>query len=304
MQKNKVKTMTKLGVYLGVSVVALTAVLSPLASSVGLVTPVEATAKKVVSLVTVTDLNLRAGASAQHKVLKIVPKSKTVKLIKTSGSWSNVTYGKTSGWVNSSYLKKAGASATTTAVVSPKVYAAPVSNVKGAKYVQGVLIANKQYRLPSNYSPGVNSTAQKAVNDMTAQARKEGVVLTTISSYRSYSYQAQLFKNYSYSHGVKEAERFSARPGTSEHQTGLAFDFGGTNRVHWLEESFGTTKEGKWLVSNAHKYGFVLRYHQNKEKITGYMYEPWHFRYVGSQMATKIKSSGLTMEEYFNIVKK
>src|SRR5690606_25707577 len=119
--------------------------------------------------------------------------------------------------------------------------------------------------------------------------------------YRSYSYQSNLYNRYVRSHGKTEADRFSARPGHSEHQTGLAFDFGGKNQAHWLEKSFEGTKEGKWLLANAHKYGFILRYPKGKEKITGYIYEPWHYRYVGSKKASEIKNSKLTMEEYFKV---
>lgn len=304
------KKMTKLGLSLAISALTVTALVVPATTMNRFASPVEATAKQTVKkkeqvLITTSGLNLRTGASVKHKVIKVIPKAKEVTLLKKSGSWSQVRYGKTSGWVNASYLKPKGVSVVkSTKTVKTPGYPAPVSKIKGAKYAEGVLIVNKQFGLPSTYNPGVNPLAKKAAQDMTLQAKKKGITLKTISEYRSYSYQAQLFKRYSNAHGVKKAERFSARPGHSEHQTGLAFDFGGTNQKYWLESSFGKTAEGKWLANNAHTFGFVLRYPQNKENMTGYMYEPWHFRYVGSEMATKIKKSGLTMEEYFKLVKK
>ncbi|MCM3610469.1 D-alanyl-D-alanine carboxypeptidase family protein [Planococcus sp. MERTA32b] len=183
---------------------------------------------------------------------------------------------------------------------APPKYPAPSTNTPG-KYVSGILVVNKVYALPSNYNPGIIPVAQKGVNAMVSAAKKDGVYLSVISSFRSYSYQNTLYNNYVKRDGKAAADRYSARPGHSEHQTGLAFDFGGTNQYHWLESSFANTTEGKWLAANAHKYGFILRYPKNKESITGYMFEPWHFRYVGSGEAPKIKASGKTLEEYLNV---
>lgn len=183
---------------------------------------------------------------------------------------------------------------------APPKYPAPSTNTPG-KYVNGILVVNKIYALPSTYNPGINSLAQKGVNAMVAAAKTESVYLSVISSYRSYSTQATLYNNYVKRDGQAAADRYSARPGHSEHQTGLAFDFGGSNQSYWLETSFADTKEGKWLAANAHKFGFILRYPKGKESITGYMFEPWHFRYVGSGESPKIKASGKTLEEYLGV---
>ena len=252
-----------------------------------------------VTYVTTDNLNLRTGASTSHGIITLIPKGKSVTYISTSGSWYKVTYGTQTGFVSSAYLTKPGS---TPAVTTAK-YPAPSKNTPGL-YKGDVLIVNKKYGLPSTYNPGINATAQKAVNAMVADAKKQGVTLTTISAYRSYSYQSTLYNNYVTKHGKAQADRFSARPGHSEHQTGLAFDFGGVSKTHWLESSFESTKEGKWLASNAHLYGFHLRYQKGKEHITGYMYEPWHFRYIGSDNAIKIKATGKTLEEYFNVAGK
>ena len=183
---------------------------------------------------------------------------------------------------------------------APPKYAAPSTNTPG-KYVKGILVVNKVYALPSTYNPGINPLAQKGVNDMVAAAKSQGVYLSILSSYRSYSYQATLYNNYVARDGQAAADRYSARPGHSEHQTGLAFDFGGTNQYHNFKSTFADTKEGKWLAGNAHKYGFFLRYPKGKESITGYMFEPWHFRYVGSGESPLIKASGKTLEEYLGV---
>lgn len=313
MRKRKLKPFVKVGISLMLFGVIM-GVSAPMLKNTSIVVNVEAkvnetvktkkTVKKETFLYTTANVNLRKGASLKKPVIEVIPKSNKVTLVTTSGSWSKVKYGKHTGWVTSSLLKKKSKNLQSSLPNNNHTYVAPISHVKGAKYVNGVLIVNKSFGLPSNYNPGVDATAQKAVNDMTLKAKSEGVTLKTISAFRSYSYQKELFQKYSKRSGVKQAERYSARPGYSEHQTGLAFDFGGENQSHWLKTSFGETFEGKWLLKNADTFGFVLRYQPKKEKITGYMYEPWHFRYVGTDMATKIKQSGLTMEEYFHIVKK
>ncbi|WP_341201709.1 Ig-like domain-containing protein [Planomicrobium okeanokoites] len=169
-------------------------------------------------------------------------------------------------------------------------------------YIDGILVANKKYGLPPSYAPGVDPTAQSALNRMLADAAKAGHELSIISSYRSYSYQKDLYNRYVATHGEEQAKRFAALPGHSEHQTGLAFDLGGTeSEGDWLSGSFGDTPAGKWLASNAHDYGFIVRYLKGKEAITGYIYEPWHFRYLGVENATAVYNSGLTLEEYLGI---
>lgn len=167
--------------------------------------------------------------------------------------------------------------------------------VSAPTYINGILIANKTYALPSNYNPGVDSRAQSAFNRMAADAANQGVNLYIVSGFRSYSNQASIYNNYVARDGKAAADRYSARPGHSEHQTGLAFD------VNSLSQSFENTKEGKWLAANCHNYGFIIRYPKGKESVTGYMYEPWHIRYLGTDTATAVYNSGLTLEEYLGI---
>jgi len=132
-------------------------------------------------------------------------------------------------------------------------------------------------------------------------AKNDGIDLMLGSGYRSYDVQAFYYNNYVNTYGQAEADRFSARPGTSEHQTGLALDVSGIDRVCYLEVCFEEQPAGKWVADNAHKFGFIIRYPEGKESITGYQYEPWHLRYVGQELATELNSLSLTMEEFFEI---
>lgn len=140
--------------------------------------------------------------------------------------------------------------------------------------------------------------AQTAFNHIKQDAAKEGISLYAFSTYRSYSYQYSLYWGYVKQYGQALTDTFSARPRYSEHQTGLGFDIGGSNQSLWAEDGFAYTTEAKWLANNVYKYGFILRYPKGKEHITGYKYEPWHFRYVGKYHTKKIYDSGLTLEEY------
>lgn len=173
---------------------------------------------------------------------------------------------------------------------------------KEPTYVDGILIANKKYPLPADFAPGESEEARAAFEKMAADAKKAGFDITAFSTYRSYEYQETLYNNYVNRDGKENADRYSARPGYSEHQTGLAFDIGEKGKEDlWLTAEFGESEAGKWLVENADKYGFILRYPKGKEAITGYMYESWHFRYLGVDLATKLKESNLTLEEYLGI---
>lgn len=162
-------------------------------------------------------------------------------------------------------------------------------------YINGILIVNKTYALPSSYGGGADPTALAAVNEMIAAAAEEGLNLFIISGYRSYDKQANIYRNYVARDGQAAADRYSARPGHSEHQTGLAFD------MNSIEQSFAETPEGIWLAENCSRFGFIIRYTKENEPITGYMYEPWHVRYLGVETAQKVEASGLCLEAYLGI---
>ena len=169
-------------------------------------------------------------------------------------------------------------------------------------YVNGVLIVNKKNPLPIKFAPGENKLARKSFNEMAVEAKKSGIRLTTVSTYRSFEYQTTLYAKYAARDGKKAADRYSARPGYSEHQTGQAFDIGEVNQgKHWVSDSFGQTKAGKWVAENAHRYGFIMRYPKGKESITGYMHESWHFRYVGKEIAEDIYKRKISLEEYLGL---
>lgn len=167
--------------------------------------------------------------------------------------------------------------------------------VNGITYIQGIPIANKTYGLPSTYAPGVDPTAYDAFLRMRDAASKDGINLFIKSGYRSYATQKNIYNNYVSRDGKDNADTYSARPGHSEHQLGLAFD------INSLDTSWADTAEGKWLAKNAHRFGFIIRYPKDKVAITGYMYEPWHVRYIGNALAQSVYSSGKCLEEYFGI---
>lgn len=183
-----------------------------------------------------------------------------------------------------------------------------------------LLLVNKQNPLqPRNYVPNHmvvptvtfrgNSTdqeqlvvrvVQEPLQQMIAAANEQGVAINVQSAFRSFALQTKLYNSYVSTQGRAYAETYSAKPGYSEHQTGLAVDLGGSsNPACNLQNCFADTLEGKWLAGNAYKYGFVLRYPRGSEKITGYSYEPWHYRYVGIRDAEVMHKNGIkTLEEY------
>lgn len=181
-------------------------------------------------------------------------------------------------------------------------------------------IVNKKRPLPEGYEPSdlevpdvrlrLGRTAEqmlfsKSVADelkaMFDAAATDGVTLVFGSGYRSYELQKQFYDSYVAKDGQEAADRYSARPGTSEHQTGISFDATNVSETCHLEICFEETPEGKWLAEHAHEYGFIIRYLKDKEAITGYQYEPWHLRYVGTELAAELKKTGLAMEEFFDL---
>lgn len=143
--------------------------------------------------------------------------------------------------------------------------------------------------------------AAVALEKMFAAAKKDKVYLSGVSGYRSYATQTSVFNRYVKRDGYEKARTYSAIPGTSEHQTGLAIDVSGSNGKCAAASCFANTKEAKWLEKNSTNFGFIIRYPKGKEHVTGYKYEPWHIRYVGTPIAQDMKKQNLTLEEYFGI---
>ena len=169
--------------------------------------------------------------------------------------------------------------------------------------INGIVLANKKHPLPANYNPGEDPTARQKVNKLISDAQSLGLnVSNQVSGFRSYSTQAGLYNNYVAAHGKQEADRFSARPGYSEHQTGLVFDL--IDNQGQLLGAEGTSESSKkaaeWLDKNAHKYGFIVRYKPQFVEKTGYMEESWHIRYVGEDVAKTIYERNISLEEYLN----
>lgn len=141
--------------------------------------------------------------------------------------------------------------------------------------------------------------ATEYLTTMLNDAKTAGFELMVGSAFRSFTLQNFYYSNYVKTAGEATANLYSAKPGESEHQTGLVVDISLTSRACYLETCFGQTEAGKWLAINATKYGFILRYPENKTDITKYQYEPWHFRYVGQPLATALEKSGLTLDEAY-----
>ena len=221
--------------------------------------------------------------------------------LKSDGSYAY------SAWQGNYYLKSDGKMAVNEWVDGGRYYVdttglwkanSKVSN-KGSYYsLQGkydeIVVANKHYPMSKDYYPGENATAKAAFLKLIAQMKEEGYAISdNYSGFRSYATQAQLYQSYVNQEGQAAADRYSARPGYSEHQTGLAFDVIGTDG-QLVEDS----SAAQWLLEHAPDYGFVVRYPRGKESITGYMHEEWHLRYIGKE-AKDIAASGLTLEEYY-----
>jgi D-alanyl-D-alanine carboxypeptidase len=170
------------------------------------------------------------------------------------------------------------------------------------------VVVNKKHQLPSAYVPAglvaygagqIKSEAAQALTKLFSAAQEQGFTLKLISGYRSYDSQKAVYIGYVNRDGQAAADTYSARPGFSEHQTGLAADIGSTSCD--LDTCFGDTLVGQWVAANAQNYGFIIRYPKGKELETGYQYEPWHLRYLGVQTAQAVYTSGKTLDQYYNV---
>nr|MBP3598947.1 M15 family metallopeptidase [Eubacterium sp.] len=192
----------------------------------------------------------------------------------------------------------------------------PLDTIPSSKTV----LVNRKYLLPSTYVPAhlvepkvrfsfsyssdkrkMRKVAADALERLFKAGEKEGVILYGVSGYRSYARQKQIYDRNVATRGVEATNAVSAKPGSSEHQTGLTIDVSAKSVAYRLDQSFGDTKEGKWLAKHAHLYGYIIRYPYGKAKITGYSYEPWHIRFVGKTVATYLYENNMTMEEYYGV---
>ena len=183
-----------------------------------------------------------------------------------------------------------------------------------------LLLVNKTHPVDADYKPAdltpikyyakdrdaasryMRKEAAEHFHKLAEGAKADGYEIIMTTAYRSYGFQTVLYNNYVKAHGEKEANTFSAKPGESEHQTGLCTDVSSPSVNYQLTTDYGDAPEGKWLAKHAHEYGFIIRFPKGKEDITGYQYEPWHIRYVGQPAADEIYEKGLTLEEYLGEV--
>lgn len=166
----------------------------------------------------------------------------------------------------------------------------------GITYIDNIMIVNKEFGLPSSYNPGdILPEVKSAFEKLSDDAKKEGLNIYIGSGFRTYEYQEEIFGNYTDMYGEEYANTFSSKPGHSEHQSGYAID------CNTIDDDFGLTKESDWLETHCAEYGFIVRFPQNKESVTGYSYEPWHIRYVGKTVAQDIKKQGICLEEYLGV---
>lgn len=196
----------------------------------------------------------------------------------------------------------------------PRAAPLPLADEQTAGHI--AVVVNKEHPLPEHYEPGdlttpdipfifegehekrlLRESAARAAETLFAAAADRGLKLFGVSGYRSYNTQKALFAFHARTQGERHAERYSAVPGASEHQTGLALDVTSASAGYQLSPAFADTKEGRWLAEHAHEFGFVIRYPEHKERITGYAYEPWHIRYVGESVADAAYRTRRTLEE-------
>ncbi|MDU1010769.1 MAG: D-alanyl-D-alanine carboxypeptidase family protein [Finegoldia magna] len=217
--------------------------------------------------------NLYEKSEKVSTVLEQIPNNAYVKYYSDQGDFSYVVYNGKKGYILKSDLSD-------------------IENKNQFKVIKGVLIVNSDYTLPSDYDPGIDEDARKSFTLMVNDANKDGVILRSVSDYRSFEQQSKL-------EDVEDVKFVKA--GTSEHQTGLAYDLIGEDYTLKYKLDFSKSKEYKWLMDNAYKYGFVLRYPEGKKDTTGLSYAPWHFRYVGIDLAKILHDQNLTLEEYLKV---
>lgn len=214
------------------------------------------------------------------------------------------------------------------AVNGPNQMTQPGADVPDATFVPATkmdldpesltVYVNKEFALPKDYKPTdlvqvnikfnlkaydertyMREEAAKALEELFEAAEEDGYIIYGVSGYRSYERQRKIFINNIIKRGKEHTLRYSAVPGTSEHQTGLAIDVSTKALNFRLTSDFANSKEGIWLAEHAHNYGYIIRYPEGKAEITGYYYEPWHIRYVGKALANYLYNNQLTLDEYY-----
>lgn len=182
------------------------------------------------------------------------------------------------------------------------------------------VVVNKKFGIDTNFEPElivpsvklrlgpqeeqmqISKNISEDIQKLFEAAKTDNINLVFGSGFRSSELQRQFYESYKSRDGQDAADTYSARPGHSEHQTGLSADITSPSGQCHLEICWEDTPEGKWLKDNSYKYGFIIRYPKDKQDITGYQYEPWHIRFVGIELATKLNGTNKTLEEFFDLV--
>lgn len=262
------------------------------------VSPVTAASSSPQPGYTIKTTYLYGRAMQSSPILKTLRTNVPVRYTTYNRSWSNVYIGNTKYFTPSANLK-AGIPKMPSA---DRLRLVNKANALPSTYRSPQLVT---LTIPTVYQKGSERTlmtaeASYALAKLYYAGRKQGHTLYALSAYRSYSTQKSLYTYYVNTRGVAYASKYVARPGHSEHQTGLAVDMTSQRMRLGLYESFDRSPEGKWMLQNAHLYGFIVRYPKGKEKITGYNYEPWHLRYVGVTEATMMKQKNWAFEEWWS----
>lgn len=255
-------------------------------------------------------LNVRAEPTTEADVVgQLNPGDEAEVIGVTSHGWYQISFNGGKPFVYGEYL----------ATDKPEIPEEEIIIPDGYRFAEPkdyFFIVNKEIRLPEDYSIETDFiqgsyelevVAAKHCKEMLAAAKEDGIELKILSAYRTVAYQQKLFdrnvksrmeSGMSYEEAVADVSVNIAPPGGSEHNAGLAVDI--IEADHWdTYTEFEDTEEFRWLMEHCHEYGFILRYLKGKEDITGYIYEPWHFRYVGKDYAKDVMDSGLCLEEYF-----
>lgn len=230
--------------------------------------------------ITGAEVPIYKEANEENKFAEI-PQDVYVKNYGQNGEFTKIKYLEQEGYVKTDSLKS-------------------VNDPNQLKVINGVLIVNDTYSLPQDYDPGLDVDAQKAFGIMVENAKADNIILKSASDYRNYAQQEKARSGSTNDYGEYKADSKQLELGTSEHQTGLAYDIMGEDYNAKYTEEFANSKESQWLKENAYKYGFIERFPQGKESQTNRRAEPWHYRYVGVDIAQKMKQEQLTLEEYLN----
>ncbi|MGK3151061.1 M15 family metallopeptidase [Staphylococcus shinii] len=189
-------------------------------------------------------------------------------------------------------------------IVKPKNALPIINKTEGVTQVNGHVIVNKKYKLPPQYQPGEDKIAKRNFNKLLVKGEDAQLDLKFSSGYRSYKEQQKVMKDYVEKDGEKVACQYTAKPGESEHQTGLAFDVGTNKPLDDFHKDFEKTQEGRWIKRHASDYGFIIRYPKGQSYETGYAYEAWHLRYVGKPLAKIIDEQDTNLESYYRLNEK